>query len=198
MLFPLRQSIKRHLMAFFQGPVSLLMRNEGFWFLQLETICVLSCFLSRKDCRDCRTHPLQLGLQLRFEQVCSYNNAVSLVPVVWLKAGANQLAGCMKTREWGEEVWLTLGSAAVSRLCRAGWQTQVHDGMFNKDNIISANTSYVGNEWCNFLLLLFSHTFKPFDRSAPQKREKHVIHWRGEEILLFWARKDKVSHRANM
>ena len=94
----------------------------------------------------------------------------------------------------GEKDCLTLGSTAVSRLCHAARQTQVHTGMFNKDNINSANTSYVGNERCNFLLLLFFHTFKPFDRAAPQKCEKDVIHWRGEEILLFWAGKNKVSH----
>lgn len=57
----------------------------------------------------------------------------------------------------------------MSRLYHTAWQTQVHTGTFNKDNINSANTSYVGNKWCNFLLLLFFSHLQAFWPSCATK-----------------------------
>lgn len=72
------------------------------------------------------------------------------------------------------------------------WQTQVNAGIFNQDSTLPA---HVGNEWCNFLLLLFFHTFKSFiqahnslegwgNTAIPSRKEQsqslsqHVDHWR--------------------
>lgn len=74
------------------------------------------------------------------------------------------------------KTWLPPGRTAVSRSCHTVWQTRVCAGLFNQDNTNTANTSYVGNEWCNFLLLLLFHTFKPFDQAAPQKKMRETHH----------------------
>lgn len=72
------------------------------------------------------------------------------------------------------------------------WQTQVHAGIFNQDSTLP---THVGNEWCNFLLLLSFHTFKSFvqahhslegwgntailsRKEQSQSLSQHVDHWR--------------------
>lgn len=144
-----------------------------FQAIHLETTCTFICLPFNKYFGECKTHPLQLELELAFEQVLSTHHTVSLVPCSRLE----QTSWLVEIKTiWGitrgEKAWLPPGRTAVNRSCHTVWQTWVRAGIFNQDNTNTASMSYTGNDWCNFLLLLFFHTFKPFDQAAPQKKKK--------------------------
>lgn len=146
-----------------------------FQAIHLETTCTFTCLPSNRYFGECKTHPLQLGLQLAFELVLRTIHTVSLVSCSRLEQ--TTWLGQVKTI-WGitrgEKAWLLPGRTAVGRSCHTAWQTQVQAGIFIQGNADTANTSYVGNEWCNFVSLLFFHTFKPFVQAAQWKKKKKV------------------------